>query len=474
MSIPREQCVTRRMPRALLCALFVVQLASAVIGCQPSNTVTGTAEPRSLTLLVSGDTQGWIMPCGCTSNQSGGLARRASYAERLRQSGAVIVADVGGAPGGTSSYDRVKFAAILTGEVAMGAAAHNLGAAELSFGPEELRRLATETGAPLVSANAFDESGVRIAPAFQIVEVAGRRVALIGVVSQSFAAKNVTIGNPREAVLEALGKFDAPADAVVVLAYVPTEELETLAAALPEVDLVIGGPTRQSIAPRLVGTRTQIAAVTNKGKFLARFEAPAPGSPQPWPGRIVDVDASLPDDAKQTANLDRYRNELARLDLTAEDTSFAALLAGPTDKDYRIAGTDSCRECHQNDCQTWDRSAHAAAWQSLVADRWEVDSDCQRCHTTGYGLPGGFVSAKRSANRVGVGCESCHGPAQAHVLDPVHRRTKFVARDQCQSCHDRENSPEFAFEKYWGEIAHGKSNARSTSQPLPAETEATR
>src|ERR1700745_4371010 len=31
-----------------------------------------------LVLVVSGDTAGWIVPCGCTSNQSGGLLRRGS------------------------------------------------------------------------------------------------------------------------------------------------------------------------------------------------------------------------------------------------------------------------------------------------------------------------------------------------------------------------------------------------------------
>ncbi|HEY2839147.1 MAG TPA: multiheme c-type cytochrome [Pirellulales bacterium] len=471
MSVSIEKPATSRRRSVSLRALCASLIACALVGCQPGNGATGAAEPRSLSLLVSGDTQGWIMPCGCTSNQSGGLARRASYVERLRRGGDVIVADVGGAPGGTSRYDRVKFVAILAGEVAMGSAAHNLGAAELNFGPDELRRLAHETGAPLLSANAFDKSGARIAPAFRILEESGRRVAIIGVVSQQYATREVSVSEPRQAVLEALGNFEAPADAVVVLAYAPTEELESLAAALPEVDLVIGGPTRQSITPRLVGTRTQLAAVTNKGKFLARFDAPAPGAAQPWQGQIVDINGALADDPKQIANLDRYRKELTRLDLSADETSFAAGFSGPIGGEYRIAGTDSCRQCHQSDCKIWDQSSHAAAWETLKSERWEVDSDCQRCHTTGYGLPGGFVSAQRSVNRIAVGCESCHGPSQVHAQDPTRGAT-YVARDQCQTCHDRDNSPAFAFEKYWGEISHGAAEDGSKAERLPLQTEA--
>src|SRR3990172_11014673 len=43
-------------------------------------------ENPSLVLVVSGDTAGWIVPCGCASNQSGGLPRRGSFvADRGRK-----------------------------------------------------------------------------------------------------------------------------------------------------------------------------------------------------------------------------------------------------------------------------------------------------------------------------------------------------------------------------------------------------
>src|SRR6185503_20777284 len=34
---------------------------------------------RTLQVVVSGDTRGFIVPCGCTSKQYGGLPRRATY-----------------------------------------------------------------------------------------------------------------------------------------------------------------------------------------------------------------------------------------------------------------------------------------------------------------------------------------------------------------------------------------------------------
>ena len=58
-----------------------------------------------------------------------------------------------------------------------------------------------------------------------------------------------------------------------MLAYLPEAELRQLAAELPEADLVVGGPTGQSIAPIRVGP-TWLASATNKGKFLIQMETP--------------------------------------------------------------------------------------------------------------------------------------------------------------------------------------------------------
>ena len=121
--------------------------------------------------------------------------------------------------------------------------------------------------------------------------------------------------------------------------------------------------------------------------------------------------------------------------------------------------------CHRRDAEIWDQSGHAHAWKRLQDRGEHVDPQCQSCHTTGYGLPGGFRSAARSADRTAVGCESCHGPARGHVLRPSER-TPFDAKGQCLSCHDPENSPRFAFEAYWDKIRHGaRVQGRQEARP---------
>jgi hypothetical protein len=169
------------------------------------------------------------------------------------------------------------------------------------------------------------------------------------------------------------------------------------------------------------------------------------------------MDGSWQDDVQQEANLRDFYRRLAERDLAAGQTPFSPDFAGTTPKYFQVAGTDSCRDCHAEDCSRWESSGHSHAWESLTQSGAEVDAYCQQCHTTGFGMPGGFDSVKRSPQRTGVGCEACHGPAKAHAQDPQVRTAYFgQALNRCDGCHDRENSPQFVAADYWLKIKHGK------------------
>src|SRR5687767_8118309 len=103
----------------LLSSILVFSLSGCDRGDGDAPGRDGGGAARSLTMIVSADTAGWITPCGCASNQSGGMPRRGSYVAAARGRGDVLYADAGGAAGGTSNYHRVKFEAILASEKKM-------------------------------------------------------------------------------------------------------------------------------------------------------------------------------------------------------------------------------------------------------------------------------------------------------------------------------------------------------------------
>jgi hypothetical protein len=430
-----------------------VAIVFGVGGCGSPRTVEhSNGSPGKLSLVISGDTAGWIEPCGCIANQSGGLPRRATFVEDLRRSREVILLDDGGAPAGASLYDRLKFEAILKGEHALKTAAHNLGAPEAAFGADYLRDVQSRLHVPFVSANLRDSQGSLVAVPRIEIKTRGLRIAVVGVVSPGLVRGGLKADEPRDAVLKAVK--DLEYDSLIVLAYLPEPELRRLATDLPEADLVVGGPTGQALAPTKVGP-TWLASATNKGKFLIELDRLGPNDP--WTGQVVEMNAGFADNASQRRNLGRFHSDLASRDLSADQTGFVPRLPPDLPSGYAIAGTESCRECHRDDCTIWNQTRHASAWKTLRDRGDHVDPLCQTCHTTGYGLPGGFASISRSIEQTAVGCESCHGPSRGHVL-MQKTKTPFLAKDQCVACHDSENSPHFAFEDYWKRIRHGAAS----------------
>lgn len=442
--------LSRAMP-ALAALLIALPL-----GCGPGPKVpadgaaipSGPVEP--VLLIASGDTHGWIMPCGCTSNQSGGLLRRGTYVEEQRAKSNAIVVDVGGAADGTAPYQRTRFEAILRGEQLMEIAAHNLGKAEVAFGPHVLRELQQTLDFPFISCNVLDAKGELLVASHKLVETAGHRLLITGVVSPVYEAADLTITEPANAILSLINRA-GEYDRLIVLAYLNPEELRSLANTLPEATAIIGGPTGQSLEPERVGP-VLLTSATNKGKFLSELTIPADRS-QPVAARVVELTPAFADEPAQEKNLRAFRELLAERNYTAAESGLLESSKWAISADQTVAGTMSCRDCHTGACKVWDKTGHAHAWQRLVDENAHVDSYCQQCHTTGFGWSGGFVSATSSSERVNVGCESCHGPSAKHAGDPTVR-TPFDAAGQCIKCHDPENSPEFAYDEYWERILH--------------------
>ena len=88
----------------------------------------------------------------------------------------------------------------------------------------------------------------------------------------------------------------------------------------------------------------------------------------------------------------------------------------------------------------------------------------------------GYLSEKETPQLINVGCESCHGPGQFHVnaelrgtktQQAAFRKTVAITKEEaadpksenwgkqnCWTCHDLDNSPEFKFDLYWPFVKH--------------------
>jgi len=135
-----------------------------------------------------------------------------------------------------------------------------------------------------------------------------------------------------------------------------------------------------------------------------------------------------------------------------------------------FVGPQTCtEECHREQGKSWARTRMAQSFEALrpgvFAEQKRLvgldpdadytrEPECLSCHTTGYGLVGGFVSIEETPDMAGVTCEACHGAGGRYVKtvmdadDPTFETEK--ARDAglvypptarvCRKCHN-EDSP---------------------------------
>jgi hypothetical protein len=141
-----------------------------------------------------------------------------------------------------------------------------------------------------------------------------------------------------------------------------------------------------------------------------------------------------------------------------------------SDKQYNFIGTKACKKCHIKQFKSWAKTKMANAYDILkpgerieAKKRVSLDpekdyteaSECLPCHTTGYGLPGGFISAEETPQLLGVSCETCHGAGSEyskkqymHTKNKEYKRADIikvglvspVTGEMCTSlCHNKKS-----------------------------------
>ncbi|MGA9522082.1 MAG: 5'-nucleotidase [Myxococcaceae bacterium] len=238
-------------------------LAALMLGLSPA---LASAEEKPLTILFTGDNGGEVGPCGCKHVPTGGLARRKSLVESTRKNGPALVVDSGnalfqhtGVPVDGSTQHRARF--ILKAMGQMGTVAMAVGPRDLIAGPGWLKKEAEKAGVPLLSTNLVDAKGTLLFAPSKVVEIEGKKVALIGVSPEGPVGKDAGVkGNPGASAVRAEArKLRSKADIVVVLAALPYAESLQLAQQLGgSVDFIL-----QSHESRGTGSAQKV-----EGSFL--------------------------------------------------------------------------------------------------------------------------------------------------------------------------------------------------------------
>jgi len=453
----------------------------------------GWPDPR-LALVVTGRQDGYLEPCGCAGldRMKGGLSRRISMLDQLRnqRDWPVAAVDVGGLVNDYGPQAELKFQTSVNAIQAMKYDAVALGKSDLQFSVGELLFAGTGKESPFISANAaplgFDAGLIE---QVRIIERGGMKLGITAIVGRKWQREinndDVELADPQEKLAELVPARKEKCDLLILLAHATKEESIELARQFPQFDIVItaGGPPEPPDEPeRVDGSGAMLIEVGEKGMnavVLGFFDDPA----GPVRYQRVPLDSRFPQSDEGKKLMTQYQEALKEeglegLGIRPIPLPGKELLGG-------FVGSEKCKSCHEESYKVWKKSGHAKAWQTLVAQDppRNFDPECISCHVVGWSpqnyrpYQSGFLSEKETPHLVNTGCETCHGPGEAHVkaeqgadfdlqeklqkaavitLEESQQAVSKALSDKqhCMNCHDLDNSPAFKFDTYWPKIEH--------------------
>ncbi len=154
----------------------------------------------------------------------------------------------------------------------------------------------------------------------------------------------------------------------------------------------------------------------------------------------------------------------------------------------KYIGAAKCKNCHKSEAggdqfAQWEGTDHSKAFARLaspeakeaasklgIEDPQKADA-CLKCHVTAFGVPAEELASGFKAD-MGVQCESCHGPGEAHmkarfaaaakakdgekVVVPEGEIVFTPSAATCVGCHNKESPTfkKFCFREYEPKIRH--------------------
>ncbi len=179
---------------------------------------------------------------------------------------------------------------------------------------------------------------------------------------------------------------------------------------------------------------------------LRKKKEQALAEPCSYTSRFIALKSSMPDDPEVEKIIEQTTMEVNTLNQNRVRPAAARNISALV----QLAGSNKCSECHVKQADFWMSTRHAKAWNTLAEVNQQFNDDCLICHVT---LP--FYQSERVKNEQllvqlpkkfrDVGCESCHGGAANHAMNPENSLPAKPDQLTCLQCHTDEHSEEFIY-----------------------------
>ncbi|MBP7148456.1 MAG: hypothetical protein KBD01_13005 [Acidobacteria bacterium] len=443
----RENASRRLLGRAAAIAAGFGLLVLAVAIENPGSASTG--QPSAV-IFFTGAVQGYLDQCGCARNPLGGVDRRAAWLSAARQRwprSPFVILDAGNFSDTPGAAGDVKTRGLVA---AMGRLGYHVGGVserELLLGVDHFRDVTRDAAFPFIASNLVRErDGATWLPAAKIVEAGELRVAVLSVTGFNPSLRHPLPGgqtlvtsDPVVALQSAIATYGTRADLVVVLSTLPLEDARQVARRVSGIDLIIGAHGGRLTSEPVLEGNTRILYAADEGKYLGQIEVY--GGPRQGRPSVVCRMVPLGEDISPDRRMQEFMYEVLA---QAQDAERLRMVSADPVGGASYVGAGACTPCHAEIVEQWSRTRHAQAFETLRRARKSEVSNCVPCHVTGRDRPGGFLDAKSTPHLLGVGCESCHGPAGPHLAAPQQPYGQTTLAT-CTSCHTAEMDPSFNY-----------------------------
>jgi hypothetical protein len=400
----------------------------------------------AVNLIIMGNHQGYLTPCGCSDPMIGGILREASLIRNLQARGPSIVIDTGDLTASSSRQEVMKVQTLAETLKSLNVVAVNLTPSELKLGAGNLLSLQELSG------NAFTTATLSVPSE---VEVEDSKI------EGGFEILGLGPGNVKDELVRKEIEMAKSQHLRIAAMLEDTEaEAQALARNYPEIDVIAyKSASAPSSKAEKIG-KTLIVSPGEHGEYLLSIGFSTSGATAYSSYKLTP---DIPDDPIAGRY---YRTYLRRVD---QDPGLWENLARSPGKAF--AGAAACAKCHESEYKIWrdklwvsngQPSGHSRALQTLSDKGHGKDPECLPCHVTGASVMTGFHSRALNPQLAFVGCEACHGAGAEHAANPWKRqmpRSRSTNWPQvCLTCHTSLNSPNFDFDLYWARIKHGNGD----------------
>lgn len=384
--------------------------------------------PETWTVIIGGQTAGYLSPCGCVKPMSGGIRRKFAQIKELRSKNTLVL-ETGNLVNGAGRQEVIKGETLAEALKASKVDALFFGSKDWALDPGVLAAFHRLSGEIAISTEP------KLLADQELLQSLSKGPFLVGTAenASSFASQSATQKTVDDATQAGLNP--------VLLTNASEAEAAEIARTYKSLKLIVyqseGNP---STKPIYIGD-TILVSPGEKGKHLIKLD---------WNGvkfenyQVFDLGPDIKDDPKTAEIFARYQKRI-------RDEKLLDMVSRTSHTEF--VGSESCRPCHGKEFEIWHGSDHAKAFDTLEKSGDFADPECVSCHVIGLDSIKGFQSKPRTPALAEVGCESCHGSGSAHIKDPSVK-TPMSAQKSCVSCHNLEHSPEFDFDKYWPKIKH--------------------